>query len=87
MDSITEIKKLLEQKKIVIGTELAIKGLRNKKIKKIFTSSNCPQDILDDLNKYAGLNNAELIKLDIPNEELGIICKKPFFVSVLGVLE
>jgi len=85
MENTTEIKKLLTTDKLVIGTNNVLKGLRQKLLKKIFISKNCPADVLEDIEKYAKMTNTELVRLDIPNEELGTICKKPFFVSLVGV--
>ncbi|MFH1590015.1 MAG: ribosomal L7Ae/L30e/S12e/Gadd45 family protein [archaeon] len=84
--SIAEIKKLLGNQKLIIGNERVLKNLRNDKIEKIFVSSNCSSEKLDDLKHYASLNNVKVDALDIPNDELGVVCKKPFFVSVIGIL-
>jgi len=86
MDYSNEIKKLLTQKKLVIGTNQVMKGIRQKSLKKVFVSSNCPKTVLDDLEKFSSLSKTEIVKLEIPNEELGTICKKPFLVSIVGVI-
>ncbi len=85
MDYSSEIKKLLTQGKIVIGTNQVIKGLREKTLKKIFVSANCPKQVLEDVEKFSKLTSIEFVMLDIPNDELGTICKKPFLVSMAGV--
>jgi large subunit ribosomal protein L30e len=85
MEYVAEIKKLLPTKKLVIGTNTVMKQLRSNGLIKIMVSSNCPEPIYKDLEHYTKLNKTELIRLDIPNEELGTICKKPFFVSMIGV--
>ena len=82
--TITEIKKLLKDKNLVIGTERTIKNLKSGKISKIFISSNCPSIVKADIEYYSKLTNAAVVKLKYPNEELGVICKKPFSISVLG---
>ena len=33
---------------------------------------------------YAKLSNVEVVNLDIPNDELGLACKKQFSISILG---
>lgn len=85
MEGIAEIKKLLTNEKFVIGTNQVLKGLRSKSLKKVFVSNNCPTEVMADVKKYAEMTKTELVQLDIPNEEFGAICKKPFFVSLAGV--
>ena len=83
----TEIKKILKSGNILLGTERTIKGLRLGKIEKVLVSSNCPSRVEKNISYYAGLSGAELHKLEYPNDELGIICKKPFSISVLAVVK
>jgi large subunit ribosomal protein L30e len=83
----SEIKKMLKEKDIVIGTEKTIKNLKLGKVDKVIVTSNCPEKVQKDIEYYAGLGKAEIIKIKYPNEELGIICKKPFAISVLSMLK
>lgn len=82
-----EIKKMLKAGNVVLGTEMAIKNLKLGKVQKILLSSNCPARVESDINYYAGLSGAECHKLDFPNEELSVICKKPFAISVLALVK
>jgi len=82
----TEIKKLIKTKNLVIGTERTIKNLKLNKVDKVIISSNCDESVQNDLNYYANLSKAETINVDYSNEELGVICKKPFSISVLSIL-
>ncbi len=82
-----EIKKMLKAGNVIIGTERAIKGLKSGRVQKVLLSSNCPTGVEKDINYYAGLSNAEFCKLDYANDELGVICKKPFSISVLALLK
>lgn len=83
----TEIKKLLKSKSLVIGTEKTMKNLKLGRIDRVILSSNCPDKVAEDLGYYAGLSNVEMVKVHYPNEELGVICKKPFSISVLSILK
>lgn len=83
----TEIKKLLKEKKLVIGTERTLKNLKLGRVDKVILTSNCPEKIQKDIEYYAGLGKAESIKIKYPNEELGIMCRKPFAISVLSILK
>jgi len=83
----TEIKKLIQTKDLVIGTERTIKNLKLGKVDKIIISSTCSENALENINHYADLSKAETIKVNYHNDELGVICKKPFSISVLSILK
>jgi len=85
--SAAEIKKMFKAGNLVVGTERTIKSLKLGKVQKVLVSANCPARVEKNINYYAGLGNAELQKLDYANDELGIICKKPFSISVLAFLK
>jgi len=80
-----EIRKLLESDKLLIGTDRSLKALKLGKLEKIYISSNCPDDVKETIDRYA--NGTEIINLEVPNEELGVICRKPFLISVVSVLK
>ena len=86
MDTIAEIKKAVKDKKVVVGTEQTIKGLKMGKIKKVFLTSNCPKSVREDIETYSRLTSCQVEGLNVPNDELGVICKKQFAISVLGML-
>lgn len=85
--TLNEIKKLLKQGKLIIGTNNTLKKLRTNKLEKIWLSSNVPERVKEDIINYSKLNNVEVIDLDIANDELGVICKKPFSVSVASLIK
>lgn len=85
-DSAANIRKLLEDGKLVIGTERTLKLLRAGKIAEVFFSSNCAAKVRETLARYCGLGSVPCTELPFPNEELGVVCKKPFAISVVGVL-
>ena len=58
-----------------------------REIEKVIISGNCPENVIDDLNYYTSINKTKTLKVDYPNTELGVICKKPFSISVLGILK
>ena len=74
-----------ENKNLVLGTQRTLKKLKMNEVKKVYVSSNCPKDVLEDVEHYTKIHKIPLIKLKENNEELGVICKKPFFVSVLSL--
>jgi large subunit ribosomal protein L30e len=80
-----EIRKLLGSDKLVIGSDRVLKMLRHGELKKVILASNCKQMMRDDIISYSKQSDVEIIELDVPNEELGVYCKKPFHISVLGI--
>ncbi len=85
--NIAEIRKLLKNKGTIIGSERTLKNLKLGKVKKVYLSSNCADDVRDRIEHYSKLSKAEIVKLNYPNLELGILCKKPFSISVLSVMK
>ena len=79
------IKKLLGKKGLVMGTERTMKLLKQGKLKTIYLSSNVPENLRKDVEHYSNLNKVEVVNLKQPNEELGVMCKKPFAISMLSV--
>ena len=86
MDQTADIKKNLKTKKLVVGTKQTLKNLKLGKLEKVFVTANCPESVKKDVAHYSSLSGCEVQSLDIPNEELGTICKKQFAISVLGLV-
>lgn len=85
--SVEEIRKYLDSENLVIGTELTLKNLKLGKVSKVFLSSNCPAELKKDIEYYSGLSKATVVEMKQPNDELGVVCKKPFSISVLSLLK
>jgi ribosomal protein L30E len=83
----TEVRALAGTKKLVIGTDRVMDMLKTGKISKVFVTVNCPEAVRESIAKYASLSKAEVVELEIPNDELGVVCKKPFSISIAGVLK
>ena len=82
---IKEIREALKKDIVIIGKERTLKALKLGKLSKVYLASNCPKELRDDLIHYGKLANVELVDLEYDNEELGVFCKKQYFISVLGV--
>jgi len=82
---IMDLKKELEDKRVIFGTKQSLKSLKDGVLVKTYLVNNCSAEIKDDVIYNAGLVNVPVIMLKMDNEELGSLCKKHFFVSVLGV--
>lgn len=84
---VSEIKKGMEEGSLTIGTDKTMKSLKLGKLSKVFVTSNCSDIVKEDISHYAKLSESEIVELDFPNDELGLICKKPFSISILGLLK
>lgn len=82
-----EIKKLQEQKKTVLGTERTLKLLRVGKVKKVYVASNAPQTTKESLSHYNLVSPIDVVDLPYAVDEVGTICKRPFPVALIGVLD
>lgn len=85
-DELTEVRTALKNDKIVIGTERVIKGVRAGTVAKVFFSNNAPEEIREDIARYAETAKIPIVELEVPNDELGVICKKKFHISVLATV-
>lgn len=61
---------------LVFGARQCKKALKKGIIEKIIFASNCPDLIKQSLSRYALMSNVQLINSNIPNDELGIVCKR-----------
>ncbi len=81
----TELRTLLRNEHIVIGTDVVIKLARAGKLKQVLTASNCTPETIQDLTTLQKAGTFSLEETMFTNEELGVACKKPFSISVIGI--
>lgn len=79
------IRKLLGTEKLIIGTDRTLKALRKGELEQVILAANCADETLSTVEHDAGLTDAKIVRLVEDNEELGVLCKKPFRIAVLGV--
>lgn len=87
VSKIEEIRKILGTEKLIIGTDKVVKSIKKGNLSKVFLASNINPAVRKQLEYYSKLAKIEIILLDKSNEELGAFCKKPFKISVLGILK
>jgi len=80
-----EIKNALKSKTLIIGSECVMKALKENKAKKVYITSNCPPSQQKDIDYYCSLTECKIEHLSYPNDELGVICKKPFAISLVAI--
>ncbi len=86
-EDLKELKTKLQEGKVIIGTDRVMKALRQGNVKKIFLAKNSTQKTKEDVNRYSKLSEVKVVNLELDNEELGVFCKKNFFVSTLAIEE
>ena len=84
-EEIVRIKKAIEENKEVIGTKQVKSGLMNNELKEVIISSNCPVDVKEDLQRVADINGTLLTVIEQANDELGVVCKKPYSIAVMAI--
>tara|TARA_Y100000310_G_scaffold270277_1_gene283980 strand:- start:4058 stop:4306 length:249 start_codon:yes stop_codon:yes gene_type:complete len=72
---------LKNSKKLIFGSDRNLKLLKNDKLERLYLAKNCDEDVKEEVKRF----KAEIIDLDVVNSELGVICKKPFSISMIGL--
>jgi ribosomal protein L30E len=84
---IEEIKKLVNNKNLIIGTNTTIDSLKKGKLLKAYLSLNCPEDVKAEIQRYSEMNNVEVINLNINNHDLSAFLKRKHPISVFGIIK
>ncbi|MBD3262956.1 hypothetical protein GF374_01080 [Candidatus Woesearchaeota archaeon] len=80
--STEKILEAIKENKIEFGTKRALKLLKENKVKEIYISSTYPERLTNELKHAAEINKIPVNRLEINSEELSVLCKKPFLISV-----
>lgn len=78
------VKEGLSSGKLVIGLNSVLRGLRSGELVRVLVSRNAPVSVVEDLRFYSGLCGVEFSVFSGDSKELGVVCRKPFLVSVVG---
>lgn len=87
MSESEDIKKLVKENKAALGTNEVMKLLKLGKLSAVYVTSNCPGQVKEDIAHYAALAKVQVIEIPQANDELGVVCKKPYSISVLGAVK
>ncbi len=80
------LKKNIQEGNVIIGKDRVLKALKGgEKLSSVLLATNCPADVKADIEHYGKLVGVDVTVAEQDNEELGILCKKAFFVAVLGI--
>jgi len=80
-----EIRKGIKENKIIFGYKKVIKALKQSNLKLVILASNVPENIRKDIEYNSKLSGVKLKVSKKTNKDLGVLCGKPFSVSVLGI--
>ena len=87
MASIADILRAEKAKKAIYGTDKTLKALKQGKLIEIVLSSNCPEKTKTEIEILADISTTKVSKSNNDSKELGAACKKPFLVTVIGLLK
>lgn len=76
----------LKSSTLIIGRDRVLKAMRKGDLKRVYLAKNVDDQTREAIEHYARLAQVELNLLEIPNTELGVVCKKPYSIMVLGVV-
>jgi ribosomal protein L30E len=85
MSEIDAIRKRVEKGNVTLGTKETLLKLKLGELEAVYVTSNCPQVVIDEIQQNAG--ETKVVELKETNKELGVLCKKPFFISIMGFLK
>ena len=75
--------------KIIYGKNSVLKELRKNAFKMLILAKNCPKELEQQLNYYNDLMDNKLFfhKYKGSSHELGLACAKPYWISVIGIID
>ena len=79
-----DIKEIIKDKKLIIGANQVLSMMKNEKITNVLVASNCPETLNHDIDHYSKIFSIKASRINEDSKELGVICKKPFSISVIG---
>jgi len=76
------LKEELNKKKPVIGVRNVEKKIRDNKISKVYVATNFKGK--ESISKLGKINGIEIEIIGENSKQLGVLCKKPFNICVIG---
>lgn len=80
-----EIRKLLEAGKLTIGLNQTRSAIEAGSSAKVIIASNAPASEADAIRDYAEMSDVETVTLEMRNDQLGNVCRKPFPIAFISV--
>lgn len=85
MDLEKTIKENLKENKVIIGFKSVIKILKKGSPQMIVLANNIPEENKKMIIHNAQISNVEIKEYQNDNVNLGLVCGKPFPISVLAI--
>jgi large subunit ribosomal protein L30e len=79
------IKDAIKEDKAILGYNRVIKSIKTQKPKVIIYANNIPKSKLENIIYNTNLAKIETMKYENDGMNLGLVCGKPFSVSVLAI--
>ncbi|HLD41659.1 MAG TPA: ribosomal L7Ae/L30e/S12e/Gadd45 family protein [archaeon] len=80
-----ELKEALKAKRVIMGSNSVIRGLKAGLFKSVVYASNAPENSIKSLEHYTQLGNTSLERFEGNSKQLGEICGKPFNILLVGL--
>ncbi len=82
-----ELKNLIRTGKYTLGTNSTIRVIASGKAKMVVIAENAPPELRERAIYYANLGKVPIYIFKGTSQDLGIICGKPFKISMLAVID
>lgn len=82
-----ELQTALRTGKVVLGYRRTLRELVSDRAKLIVIAKNAPSYIAEELKHYASFAKIPVLIFEGSSRELGSVCRKPFMISALAVLD
>ncbi|UCD07797.1 MAG: ribosomal L7Ae/L30e/S12e/Gadd45 family protein [Candidatus Aenigmatarchaeota archaeon] len=80
-----QIKDAIKNDKLIIGSRTVLKNLKNEMLESVVYASNCPEELMKDLNHYSKVSGIKLEEFNGNSVQLGELCGKPFRILIIGM--
>jgi large subunit ribosomal protein L30e len=87
LDLNREIRQAMTSGRVILGSDKSLKSLKLGQAKLVILSLNCDKNDREDAERYAKLAGVPIHNYPGDSRELGLVCGKPFLISVMTVLD
>ncbi len=71
--------------RIHLGSKVAVQEMRRGRARIAILSSNCTEETREDIENFGKLSGIPVLSHDKDSRDLGVLCGKPFPVSVIVI--
>jgi len=79
------IKRKMREKNVILGYNKVMKAIKTKQLQTIIYATNLPKEKLKIVKHNARIGGIEVKEYSKDSVELGLVCGKPFAVSILAI--